>query len=513
MSHNFSETQCKWSTTKQEAFGVYYTITKWNYYLQGANIIVWNDHKLLATFLNEKNANNKVNKWSLELATYSINFKWISGAKNKAADCLSRLVSPTGNSINMLTASVNDGPAYHTRSHTESTSDSTSTPPVMPQPHISQDNNPTPKLLTADKQDALLQMQHTDPFCKCISKRLLNGKAPHHETDTFTHVKGLLYKHVFDAGKQFLALVIPKSWKFTILVEAYDKLGHQGNNRTYCLIKHQYYRKGMNKDIRKYIANCVLCRCDKAKVQQYPLQMTEIPDRPFDKIAIDLVTDCETSISGNKHILTIIDHLTGWPEAFPIPDKSADTIVATLINHYLPVHMCPRYILSDNGTEFKNNLMDKVLQQLGIDRIFSAPYHPQSNGKLEVFHKYLKPTLKKLCEKDPVNWDKYINQVLASYRITPNLATAESPFFLVYGRNPNLPLHQLLEPMQCFLGDPDSGKLHLETHRLALAIAKKTLDENRFTATQKTVSRDNPTFQVGDRVYFKNKQPGKWDLK
>ena len=208
--------------------------------------------------------------------------------------------------------------------------------------------------------------------------------------------------------------------------------------------------------------------------------MTEIPDRPFDKIAINLVTNCETSTSGNKHILTIIDHLTGWPEAFPIPDKSADTIVATFIK-YLPGHMCPRYILSDNGTEFKNSLMYQVLQQLGIDRIFSAPYHPQSNGKLEVFHKYLKPTLKKLCKKDPANWDKYLNQELANYIITPNLATAESPFFLVYVRDPNLPLHQLLEPMQHFLGFPDSGKLNLETHRLALAIAKKTLDENRFT--------------------------------
>ena len=92
--------------------------------------------------------------------------------------------------------------------------------------------------------------------------------------------------------------------------------------------------------------------------------------------------------------------------------------------------------------------MDQVFQQLGIDRIFSAPYHPQSNGKLEVFHKYLKPTLKKLCKKDPANWDKYLNQALASYRITPNVATAELPFFLVYGRDPNLPLHQLLEPMQ-----------------------------------------------------------------
>ena len=48
LSHTFTKTQCKWSTTEQEAFGVYYTITKWNYYLQGANIIVWNDHKPLA---------------------------------------------------------------------------------------------------------------------------------------------------------------------------------------------------------------------------------------------------------------------------------------------------------------------------------------------------------------------------------------------------------------------------------------------------------------------------------
>ena len=102
----------------------------------------------------------------------------------------------------------------------------------------------------------------------------------------------------------------------------------------------------------------MLCHTEKAKIQNYPLQMTEIPDRPFDKIAIDLITECKTSTSGNRHILTIIDHLMGWPEAYPISDKTADTIVSTFINEYLPVHMCPQYTLSVNGawTRYYQNL-------------------------------------------------------------------------------------------------------------------------------------------------------------
>ena len=74
LPHTFSETQRKWSMTEQEAYGVYYAITKWNYYLQGTDITVRNDHKPLAKFLNRKNANNKVNRWGLKLTTYNITF-------------------------------------------------------------------------------------------------------------------------------------------------------------------------------------------------------------------------------------------------------------------------------------------------------------------------------------------------------------------------------------------------------------------------------------------------------
>ena len=107
-SHTLTDTQQKWSTTEHEAYGVYYAVTKWNYFLQGAEVIVCNDHTPLARLLNGKNANNKVNRWELEIATYNIIFKWISGAHNKAADCLSQLLDlpqeRPANRCNMLSA-------------------------------------------------------------------------------------------------------------------------------------------------------------------------------------------------------------------------------------------------------------------------------------------------------------------------------------------------------------------------------------------------------------------------
>ena len=129
---------------------------------------------------------------SLELATYNISFEWISGTRNKAADCLTRLVTPTSTSVNMLTASSTDGPAFHTRSGTQNTSSTTSTPHPDTTPQISQEPTTTPQPLTAECLEALLQMQRTDPFCKHIFRRFLNGKAPDHEFDTFTHVKRTL---------------------------------------------------------------------------------------------------------------------------------------------------------------------------------------------------------------------------------------------------------------------------------------------------------------------------------
>ena len=181
----------------------------------------------------------------------------------------------------MLSATHPDGPAFNPRGRTA-------------QQHSSNDStheigHTTPKSFSADKLDALLQMQRTNPFCKHISKCLSNGKALKHEADLLIHVKGLPYKHITDSHQKFLALIIPKARNYMLVVEAHDKLRHQGSTQNYCLIKQQYYQKRMNTNIRKDFAQCALYHREIAKVEAYPLQMTEIPVHPFEKIAIDLV--------------------------------------------------------------------------------------------------------------------------------------------------------------------------------------------------------------------------------
>ena len=159
LSHTFTDTQWKWSTTEQEAYGIYHAVTEWKFYLQGSDIDVHNDHKPLQKFLNGTNANNKVNRWSLELPTYNITFEWISGACNKAADCLSQLVevkdTPVTStaSIYMLVTSNQDVPATHTHCKIHTHSDTTPSTNVKTTSNTDKVN--VPPHLTEDCKDTL----------------------------------------------------------------------------------------------------------------------------------------------------------------------------------------------------------------------------------------------------------------------------------------------------------------------------------------------------------------------
>ena len=113
-------------------------------------------------------------------------------------------------------------------------------------------------------------------------------------------------------------------------------------------------------------------------------------------------------------------------------------------------------ILSDNGTEFKNQLFEKVAKELGVEfKCYTAPYHPQSNGRIEGFHHFLKACMSKHISKT-MEWDEVVHLATAAYNFFPNEHSRESPFFLMFGRDPRIPLNTLLEPKIRYMGTDEN---------------------------------------------------------
>ena len=106
-----------------------------------------------------------------------------------------------------------------------------------------------------------------------------------------------------------------------------------------------------------------------------------------------------------------------------------------------------------NGTEFKSQLFKGIAQELGIQyKRYTALYHPSSNGRIEGFHNFLEACLSKHVSSK-LEWDDVVPLACAAYNFMPNENSRELPFFLMFARDPILPLNTLLNPKICYMGD------------------------------------------------------------
>jgi len=157
---------------------------------------------------------------------------------------------------------------------------------------------------------------------------------------------------------------------------------------------------------------------------------------PWNTIAMDIVGPLTKS------------DLTKWPEAFAIKDQQATTIAKILVEEIICRHGAPSKIISDRGKSFVNNVMDSVNEIFNIQKITTTAYHPQTDGLVEKFNHTLITMLSKYTSKNQKDWDQYINFVLFAYRTSIHISTKETPFMLLYGREPRTPLDVMLNPIQ-----------------------------------------------------------------
>ena len=173
----------------------------------------------------------------------------------------------------------------------------------------------------------------------------------------------------------------------------------------------------------------------------------DLPDLPMEFICMDLVGPIHPPSSrGNKYVLTVIDMLTGFTIAVPIKNKNAETICEAYRDNVYCVFGGSSRMLTDNGSEFKNKEMQEVCNTLGLKHIFSPVYTPQSNGCLEGWHRFFKACIAKHIRGGGVEWDELVPLVISAYNFFPCQSSKESPFVLMFRRDPITPVAKLLEP-------------------------------------------------------------------
>ena len=254
-----------------------------------------------------------------------------------------------------------------------------------------------------------------------------------------------------DTGRKysFKQLLVPTEYRRAVLKVAHadPTAAHGGARKTYLKIIRNFYWPNITRDIKEFVQRCLPCQVvhKTAKTNKAPMITTPIISQPFSQLAIDVVGPIDKSKKGNSYILTVLDMATRYADAIPIPSIEAKRIATELMKVMSHIGI-PDKLLSDWGSNFVGKVMTQLCQSLNIKQIHSAPYHPQSNGQIERFHRSLKFMLQTiLVDKEKDRWDEVIPVILFAYRSTPNRITGFSPFELVYGFPIKTPLDIIKE--------------------------------------------------------------------
>ena len=349
------------------------------------------------------------------------------------------------------------------------------------------------------KPKQLQQLQKNDTYCRDVAKKL------HKDMELqkiFIKEEGVLYRLWIEDGRTFKCILLPQVLQDSMIILAHDYSSHNGSRRTYNCLKRQYYWPGIRKQIFRHCKKCKECVLQNQGQPEKCFGHFDSPDLPMEFICMDLVGPIHPPSSrGNKYVLTVIDMLTGFTIAVPIKNKNAETICEAYRDNVYCVFGRSSRMLTDNGSEFKNKEMQEVCNTLGLKHIFSPVYTPQSNGRLEGWHRFFKACIAKHIHGSGVEWDELVPLVVSAYNFFPCQSSKESPFVLMFGRDPITPVAKLLEPRPRYYGER-GGALKLETLRRLYTIVVQNIRKAREKLPKK--EEEPHQFKVNDMVLVKD---------
>ena len=390
-----------YTISEKECFAIIKAIKFFRIYIFGVKFYVITDHAALVWLMSIKDPVGKLARWAIYLQAHNFEIIHRAGRKHSNVDGLSRSI---------LALSIADS-----------------------EESMEDEENANSKLLDPYEDDNLLYYLQFGNCPAGLSRNQVNRVK--RASRKFVLNEDIIYYN--SSGDQIdYNLIVPrKESRKELILEAHH-LGHFAVQETYIRLKSKYYWKNMFEDVKNTIKRCLPClRNKQLPSHEHPalaLPITGLHQR----VGVDLIQGLPVDSKGYRYILVITEYLSKYPIAYPVKSKEASEISRCLFE-YISVFGPPMEILSDQGTEFLNKIIDNLLNRSGIERRTTSSYNPRTNGLVENFNKTLVSCLRKHCEENPLLWASWIPYVLMAYRSRINPSTKRTPFELVFGRTMN----------------------------------------------------------------------------
>ena len=307
------------------------------------------------------------------------------------------------------------------------------------------------KLRLAQKDDDFADavMKYLDDGIEC-SDEIVAKKIARTAYQYFIEDGLLFHMHVSAFGKKqkvhgtFKQLYIPENFREEVMCSEHDSIfgGHNGFHITFDRIQRKYFWLTMSQDILDYIMSCDLCqKVNKGfRNSKLTLKSIQVPNEPMDLVSMDIlyINKRGSRHYGNKYCLVILDHKTKWLKVIPLRNQVAVTIARRFVDDYVCNFGIPKRLITDQGSPLIGKVCTELFKILGIHKSQTTAFHPQSDN-VERYNRNILRMLRKYCYRMQHKWDTYVHLLAYAYNACVHSSTGESPFFLMYGRNPAIP--------------------------------------------------------------------------